>query len=270
VSDRAELAVDARDLSFAFGSVRAVVGVSFDVTAGEIFGLLGPNGAGKTTTIRLLTTLLEPEGGSILVFGVDARRSPMRVRRAMGYVPQQLSIDAQLTGAENVWLFARLFDVPRAERTPRIDQALELVGLRDVAGRLASTYSGGMIRRLEIAQALVNRPRMLVMDEPTIGLDPIARGAVWRRLLDLRSDRGMTIIVTTHYMEEADELCDRVGIMHHGRLRAIGTPDELKRAVSPGASLDDVFRTYAGDAFGEDGGSYRDVRGTRRTAGRVG
>jgi ABC-2 type transport system ATP-binding protein len=193
----------------------------------------------------------------------------MHVRRLLGYVPQQLSIDAQLTGWENVWLFSRLFDVPRRERHERIEQALSLVGLDDVASRLASTYSGGMIRRLELAQALVNRPRLLVLDEPTIGLDPIARRSVWDRLLELRSELGMTVLLTTHYMEEADELCDRVALMHLGRLRALGSPDALKDALGPGASLEDVFRAYAGEDL-ETEGSLRDVRSTRRTIGRVG
>jgi len=168
------LAIDCRHLSYGFDQVLAVDDVSFTVAQGEVFGVLGPNGAGKTTTIRVITTLLKPKLGTMLVLGLDTRRFPMQVRRLLGYVPQQLSIDAQLTGYENVWLFARLFDVPRHERAERIRDALELVGFHGVSGRMASTYSGGMIRRLELAQALVNRPRILVMDEPTIGLDPTA------------------------------------------------------------------------------------------------
>jgi ABC-2 type transport system ATP-binding protein len=263
-------AVDCRGLRYQFGQVVAVDNVSFSVAPGEVFGLLGPNGAGKTTTIRVLTTLLRPREGEIDVFGLATHRFPMQVRRLLGYVPQQLSVDAQLTGYENVWLFARLFDVPRRERRGRALDALELVGLSAVADRLASTYSGGMIRRLELAQALVNRPRVLVMDEPTIGLDPIARSTVWERVLQLRAAFGTTIVLTTHYMEEADELCDRVGLMHHGRLRALGSPASLKDEVGPGATLDDVFRAHAGRQLPEEGGTYRDVRRTRRTARRLG
>jgi ABC-2 type transport system ATP-binding protein len=266
MSGDGELAIDCRDLTYEFDEVRAVDDVSFTVAQGEVFGLLGPNGAGKTTTIRVITTLLKPGLGTMLVLGLDTRRFPMQVRRLLGYVPQQLSIDAQLTGYENVWLFARLFDVPRHERAERISDALELVGLHGVSGRMASTYSGGMIRRLELAQALVNRPRILVMDEPTIGLDPIARRAVWDRVLEFRRDLGMTILLTTHYMDEAGALCDRIGLMHHGSLRALGSPRDLETALGPGATLDDVFREYAGDGFDEEGGSFRDVRNTRRTA----
>jgi ABC-2 type transport system ATP-binding protein len=171
-------------------------------------------------------------------------------------------------------LFARLFDVPRRERRPQVDEALEVMGLADAADRLAATYSGGMIRRLELAQALINRPRLLVLDEPTIGLDPIARGTVWERVRELRADTGMTVLVTTHYMDEADQMCDRIGMMHLGRLRAVGRPADLKAALSPQASLEDVFRYHAGDSFqdGSEGseGGFRDVRSTRRTARRLG
>jgi ABC-2 type transport system ATP-binding protein len=254
---------------YTFGATRAVDGVSFSVEPGEIFALLGPNGAGKTTTIRVVTTLLKPKEGVVEVFGLDTRRLTMRVRRLIGYVPQQLSIDSQLTGYENVWLFARLFDVPRRERGERIRHALSLVGLGDVAGRLSATYSGGMIRRLELAQALVNRPRMLVLDEPTIGLDPVARRSVWDRVLELRRELGMTVLLTTHYMEEADELCDRVALMDRGRICALGRPGRLKAELGPAASLEDVFRAYTNDGS-ENEGSLRDVRLTRRTIGRVG
>jgi ABC-2 type transport system ATP-binding protein len=162
-------AVAARGLVCQFGPVRAVDDLSFEVAEGEVFGLLGPNVAGKTTVIRVVTTLLKPAAGTMRVFGLDTRRSTMRVRRLIGYIPQQLSIDGQFTGYENAWLFARLFDVPRRERRGRVEGALAQVGLEKVAGRLASTYSGGMVRRLELAQALVSRPRLLVLDEPSPG-----------------------------------------------------------------------------------------------------
>jgi ABC-2 type transport system ATP-binding protein len=262
-------AVACRDLEYAFGPVRAVDGVSFTVVPGEVFGLIGPNGAGKTTTIRILTTLLPPAAGSAEVFGLDTRRQRMRVRRLLGYLPQQLSIDGQLTGYENVWLFARLFDVPRRERRPRAEEALATMGLAEVAGRLAATYSGGMIRRLELAQALVNRPRLLILDEPTIGLDPVARRGVWERVRELRAETGMTVLLTTHYMEEADLLCDRVALLHRGRIRALDEPAVLKAALGPSATLDDVFASLTGDDATSQG-SMRDVRATRRTIGRVG
>lgn len=225
-------AVTCRGLHYAFGETRAVDGVDLSVRPGEVFGLLGPNGAGKTTAIRCITTLLPVPSGMVRVFGHDASRERMAVRRLLGYVPQQLSADAGLTGRENVALFARVFDVARRERAARVSQALEAVGLADAAGRLAKTYSGGMIRRLELAQALVSAPRLLMLDEPTIGLDPIARTSVWEHINAVRAATGMTVLVTTHYMDEADQYCDRVALMHHGRIRALGTPDELRAALS--------------------------------------
>jgi ABC-2 type transport system ATP-binding protein len=265
-------AVDCRDLRFRFGDVLAVDGVSFLIEPGEVFGLLGPNGAGKTTTINVLTTLRRPQAGSVRVFGLDTRRDKLRVRQLIGHVPQQLSADASLTGWENVWLFARLYDLPRRERAAAIERALAAMGLEPaVAGRLVSTYSGGMVRRVELAQALVNRPRLLVLDEPTIGLDPVARAGVWERISELRAATGMTVLLTTHYMEEADALCDRVGLMHRGRLRALDSPAALKAGLGPGASLEDVFRHHTADELHEaTEGGFRDVRRTRRTARRLG
>jgi ABC-2 type transport system ATP-binding protein len=261
--------VDVSGLHRSFGDVHAVDGVSFGVEPGEIFGLLGPNGAGKTTTIRVLVTLLRRDAGRVEVFGLDVTRSVMEVRRLLGYVPQQLSADGALTGYENVLLFARLYDLPRSERRDRIEGALELMGLADARNRLVATYSGGMVRRLELAQALVNRPRLLVLDEPTIGLDPVARGDVWQRVDSLRREAGTTVLLTTHYMEEADQLCDRLALMHQGRLQALGTPAELKAEVGPQATLDDVFRHHAGADLIEQG-SLRDVRAARRIARRLG
>ena len=261
-------AVEVRGLVRRFKSLVAVDDVSFTVEQGEMFALLGPNGAGKTTTIRTITTLLKPNAGTVEVFGSDVGRSPMSVRRMIGYVPQQLAVDGQLNGYENVWLFARLFDVPRRERQERIEGALAVVGLEHAAGRMASTYSGGMVRRLELAQALVNRPRMLLLDEPTIGLDPIARRGVWERVFELRDDYGMTVLFTTHYMEEADALSDRVALMHRGRMQVIGSPSDLKAEIGPKADLEDVFRAYAGEELQEKG-SLRDVSDRRRTFRRL-
>jgi ABC-2 type transport system ATP-binding protein len=266
-------AVECRGIRHRFGDHLALDGVDLTVRQGEVFGLLGPNGAGKTTTIRLLNTLLPLKEGEIDVFGHDVRRSPMAVRRLLGYVPQQLSIEAALTGRENVNWFARLYDVPRRERKQRVAGALEVMGLGNSADRLARTYSGGTIRRLELAQALVNRPALLVLDEPTVGLDPVARDGVWHRVEELREATGMTVLLTTHYMEEADALCDRVALMHLGTIRAVGTPAELQAALGPRSTLEDVFRHFTGQTLDDDGllrGGLRDVRRTRRTARRVG
>ena len=265
-------ALSCRGVRHRFGDHVALDGVDLTVEQGEVFGLLGPNGAGKTTTIRLMNTLLPLQEGAITVAGHDVSRSPMAVRRLLGYVPQQLSIEAALTARENVTWFARLFDVPRSERKERVAAALEVMGLTDAADRLAGTYSGGMIRRLELAQALVNRPAVLVLDEPTVGLDPVARDGVWQRVEELRAASGMTVLLTTHYMEEADALCDRVALMHLGQVRTVGTPDELKAAIAPDATLEDVFRRFTGETLAGAGakGGLREIRRTRRTARRVG
>jgi ABC-2 type transport system ATP-binding protein len=259
-------------VSYRYGAHVALSGVDLRIERGEIFGLLGPNGAGKTTTIRIANTLLPVQQGRIEVLGFDVTRSPMSVRRRIGYVPQQLSIEAALTGRQNVSWFARLFDVPKRERSERVAEALDLMGLGDSADRLAGTYSGGMVRRLELAQALVNRPELLVLDEPTVGLDPVARDSVWERVADLRDATGMSVLLTTHYMHEADALCDQIAMMHLGRVAAVGDPDELKRALRPDATLEDVFRHHTGNELDDNGAtrSIRAIRSTRRTAGRVG
>jgi ABC-2 type transport system ATP-binding protein len=252
---------------------RAVVDcLSFEVGRGEVFALLGPNGAGKTTTIRAVTALLPVRPGTISVFGLDVARRKMAVRRLIGYVPQLLSADGSLTGKENVALFARLFDVPRRQRRARVDEAIDAMGLSEAADRLVGTYSGGMIRRLELAQALVSAPRLLILDEPTIGLDPVARAGVWDRIAAVRRETGMTVLVTTHYMDEAEQSCDRVALMHRGQVRAIGTPAELIDGLDlPNATLDDVFRAYSGaDLLDDQIGGLRNVRATRRTARRLG
>ncbi|MET7996025.1 ATP-binding cassette domain-containing protein [Amycolatopsis sp. NPDC005232] len=265
-----EPAVRCTGLHHSFGTTKAVDGVDLEIVPGEIFGLLGPNGAGKTTTIRMITTLLPLDAGAITVFGVDVTRRRMAVRRLIGYVPQQLSADGALTGRENVSLFARLFDVPRSRRADEVHRALDLVGLLNEADRPAGGYSGGMIRRLELAQALVSSPRLLVLDEPTVGLDPVARSAVWDRITEIRTRTGMTVLVTTHYMDEAEQYCDRVALMHAGRVRALGTPAELEAELGPDSTLDDVFRSMTGDALQSETGGMRNVRATRRTARRLG
>jgi ABC-2 type transport system ATP-binding protein len=266
------LAIDCRHLTHRYGQFTAVDDLTLQVGSGETVGLLGPNGAGKTTAVRVLTTLTPVQHGEVFVFGLDTRRHTMDIRYNIGYVPQQLSIEPALTGRENVQWFARLYDVPRADRARRVDEALDVMRLLDVADRLASTYSGGMVRRLELAQALVNRPSLLILDEPTVGLDPIARDGVWSHVQQMQEEFGMTVLLTTHYMEEADALCDRVALLHHGKLQAVGSPAELKGAVSADATLEDVFRHYAGSDLGEDTSrrGLREIRSTRRTARRVG
>ncbi len=265
-------AVVCAGLTYRFGAHTAVDHVDLRIERGETFGLLGPNGAGKTTTIRMLTTLLRPMEGSISVLGVNVAERPMLVRRMIGYVPQLLSADATLTGRENVELFARLFDVPRTLRRDRVDSVLAAMGLTEPAGKLVKTYSGGMIRRLELAQALVNSPSLLVLDEPTVGLDPIARTDMWEYIAGLRAQADMTVLMTTHYMDEADTYCDRIALMHAGSIRATGTPGLLKAMLGDGATLDEVFRHYTGGTLDDDSekGGIRDVRRARRTARRLG
>nr|PZN44649.1 MAG: multidrug ABC transporter ATP-binding protein [Bacillota bacterium] len=252
-----------------FGTFTAVDGLDLTVPAGSIFGLLGPNGAGKSTTIKMLTTLLPPTGGTARVAGFDVVREPTQVRRRIGYVPQLVSADGSLTAYENLMVMAKIYGVPRAERRDRVLQVLEFMGLRDVAHTLVSRFSGGMVRRLEIAQSMLHRPAVLFLDEPTVGLDPVARRSVWEHVQRLRRDYGTTILVTTHYMDEADQLCDWVAIMHRGRVVTVGTPAELKAAVGPDATLDDVFAHFTGSSIAE-GGSYRDAVRARRVARRLG
>lgn len=262
--------LETKALTRRFGALTAVNEMTISVEAGEVFGLVGPNGAGKTTAIKMLTTLLPPTSGSASVAGFDVVRHAEDVRRSIGYVPQILSADGMLNGYENLLIFAKLYDLPRAGRKQRIHEALAFMGLSDAAHKLVREYSGGMIRRLEIAQSMLHQPRVLFLDEPTVGLDPVARKAVWEHIQQLRSEHGMTILMTTHYMEEADSLCDRVAIMHLGKIAALGTPADLKASIGKeGATLDDVFAYYTGSAL-ESGGNYRDTWRTRRTVQRLG
>ena len=262
--------VQTEALTRRFGSFTAVESLTFSLEIGEVFGLVGPNGAGKTTVIKMLTTLLRPTSGTATVAGFDVIRQARSVRRMIGYVPQLLSADGTLTGYENLLIFAKLYDIPGTERRERIRQALEMTGLHEVADKLVRTYSGGMIRRLEIAGSMLHRPALLILDEPTIGLDPTARKTVWEHVEHLRELYGTTILFTTHYMEEADEHCGRVAIMHLGRAVAVGSPSELKASINGGeATLDQVFAHYTGAAL-DTGGSYRDTSRTRRTARRLG
>lgn len=263
------LAVRTTELTRRFGNLTAVDHIDLGIPYGEIFGLLGANGAGKSTFIKMLTTLLAPTAGNAEVGGFDIIKSPAKVRERIGYVPQLLSADGALTGYENLRLSAQLYSLPRAERRGRMSDALTFMDLTDSAHKLVKTYSGGMIRRLELAQAMLHRPAILFLDEPTIGLDPIARHSVWDRLRDLRRDYGMTVLITTHDMEEAEALCDELAILHAGQVATVGKPLELRTRLGAGATMDDVFAHYAGGAISE-GGNFRDAVQTRRTAQRLG
>jgi ABC-2 type transport system ATP-binding protein len=224
-------ALSVQELTKIYPRVKAVDGLSFTIQEGEIFGLLGPNGAGKTTTIRMLLTLVKPTSGTISLFGVDALTQPNRARQMAGYVPQEVSVDGDLTGYENILMYSKLYGVPGKERKKRIKDVLSYLDLEDRADDMVTTYSGGMMRRLEIAQALVNQPRILFLDEPSIGLDPNARHIILDLIKRLRDEFGTTILITTHDMSEADMLCDRIGIMDKGRLITVGGPAQLKRTV---------------------------------------
>ena len=266
--EQATAAIECRHLTHRFGDLVAVDDLNLRIERGEVFGLLGPNGAGKTTTIRVVNTLVPVQEGQVEVFGIDVMRRPMDVRCNLGYVPQQVSVEGALTGRQNVTWFARLYDVARAQRRARVDEALEMMGLTEVADRVAATYSGGMIRRLELAQALVNYPSLLILDEPTLGLDPMARDSVWEHVAAMRARFQMTALLTTHYMEEAELLCDRVGLMHQGRLGTIGTPAALKAERGPGATLEDVFRHYAGADLSSNTVEQEGLRNVRQSRSR--
>ena len=259
--------VQTNALTRTFGDLTAVDHITLTINQGEIFGLIGPNGAGKSTLIKMLTTLLPPTSGSAAIVGYDIVSQPADVRRQIGYIPQLLSADGSLTGFENMLLSARLYGVPRPERTERITRALARMGLSEVAHHLAGHYSGGMIRRLEIAQCLLHRPAVLFLDEPTVGLDPSAREVVWARVLDLRDRFHRTMVVTSHHMDEVNKFCDRIALIDHGRIVAIGTPTELKARVGPDATLDDVFiRLVTATGETETEGNYGEVRRDRRAA----
>ncbi len=261
--------LETRNLCRSFGELKAVENLNINVYKGEVFGFLGPNGAGKTTAIKMLTTLLAPTSGEAFVGGYSITREAVSVRSIIGYVPQLLSADATLTGYENMLLFAKLYNIPRREIEKRVRGAISFMGLEEASGRLVRTYSGGMIRRLEIAQSALHHPQILFLDEPTIGLDPLARKAVWKHIMDLRAEYNMTIFLTTHMMDEADSLCQRIAIMNHGQVSATGVPAALKAEVGKTATLEDVFVHYTGDRI-DSGERYRDTAQVRRTAKRLG
>jgi ABC-2 type transport system ATP-binding protein len=238
-SSAAPPAIAVENIVKRYGTFEAVKGVSFSVNDGEIFGLLGPNGAGKSTLIRMMTTLVPITAGRAIVAGHDVAKEPDAVRRVIGVIPQALTSDPDLTVEENLSIYAKLYSVPRVQRDKNIQEVLEAVDLVKWRDAQTKTLSGGMRRRLEIARGLVHDPHIFFLDEPTTGLDPVSRIAVWEMLDNLRKTRNLTMLITTHYMEEADKLCDRIAIVDHGNLVALGTPIELKQNV-PGANVVEV------------------------------
>jgi len=229
--------IEVVNLTKKYGELVAVNNVSFEVKEGEIFGLLGPNGAGKTTLISMLCTILRPTSGRAKVNGFDIVKEEDKVRKSIGIVFQDSSLDNRLTGMENIDLHASLYSVPKSERKKRIKEVLELVGLEDKANILVRNYSGGMKRRLEIARALIHYPKVLFLDEPTIGLDPQTRVNIWEYIVKLAKRENITIFLTTHYMEEADFLCNRVAIIDEGKIIAIDSPENLKRKIGGDALI---------------------------------
>jgi len=224
-------AIEVDSLTKEFGDFKAVDNISFKVEDGEIFGFLGPNGAGKSTTMMILTTLLKPTSGRALVGGYDVMSDAKKVREKIGYVQQEISVDEFLTGRENLYLHARINQIPRNLIKSRIDDVLELVELGEKKDQATLTYSGGMRKRLDIANGLLSRPAVLFLDEPTVGLDIQTRRKIWGYIKKIRKDFGMTIFISTHYMEEADNLCDRIGIIDHGKIQVVDTPKSMKSAI---------------------------------------
>jgi len=236
VSTAPPKAIEVVNIVKRYGNFTAVDGVSFDVAEGEVFGLLGPNGAGKSTLIRMMTTLLEITAGTALIEGSDVRKDPNRARRCMGVIPQAMTSDGDLTVWENLSIYSKLYGIPAAEREQSIRELLELVDLTQWRDAPARNLSGGMRRRLEIARGLVHRPKIFFLDEPTTGLDPVSRVAVWEMITNIKQQRHLTVLITTHYMDEADRLCDRIAIVDHGKLVALDTPRALKASI-PGSSV---------------------------------
>jgi ABC-2 type transport system ATP-binding protein len=244
-----EFAVDVKGLIKIYeGKVRALDGVDLRVEAGKVFAMLGPNGAGKTTLIRILTTQIKPTSGEAYVFGLDVAREDAEVRRLVGYVPQEMSVWTDVSGYENLLIYAKIYGVPSPKRREIIGNALKKMGLSEVANNLVKTYSGGMIRRLEIACTMLTKPKILFLDEPTIGLDPSARKAVWEELTSIRKEYGSTIFYCTHYMDEADLYSDEIAIIGEGKIVKLGTAEELKRSV--GGEV--IVFSVEGNSVGED------------------
>ena len=255
----------AHNLVKTFKDFRAVDDISFEVEGGKIFGFLGPNGAGKTTTIKMLTTTLPPTAGTILLDGNDPQKAPLAARRSFGIVFQDPSLDGEMTAGENMTLHAVLYGVPKGERAGRIEAALKFVGLWDRKESFAKTFSGGMKRRLEIARALLHTPRILFLDEPTLGLDPQTRNHVWEYIQTLAREKAMTVFFTTHYMDEADRVSDEIAIIDRGKIVARGTPEALKENANA-ATLEEAFISLTGHAIRDEPATARD---RTRTIGRL-
>lgn len=256
--------VEAIELSHLYGTHLAVDQVSFGIQEGQIFGLIGPNGAGKSTIIKMLTTLLPITSGQAYIDGHSIAQNPTEVRQSIGYVPQLLSADGELTGYENLILSAKLYGIDKKYRQKRIQEVLNFMNLIEYKDQLVSGYSGGMIRRLEIAQALISQPKVLFLDEPSVGLDPSARKSLWKHIKTLNRQLKTTILMTTHDMEEADSLCDIIALVYQGHIIVMDTPSNLKAALGPQATLDDVFIFYTGSSLKEIG-DYGNVKDIRRT-----
>lgn len=253
-----------------YDSFIAVNSISLTVNKGEVFAFVGPNGAGKSTTIKMLITLLKPTSGEAFIDEHNILTDAMSVRRAIGYVPQMISVDGSLTAYENLLLLAKLYDIPKDLREKRIEEILTFLDLQQVKKTLVKNFSGGMIRKLEIGQAMLHHPKVIFLDEPTTGLDPVARRNVWKHLLELGEQFGTTIFFSTHYMDEAEEVADRVAIMQGGNLSAIGTVDELKKQTKKkDATLEDAFIYFTGSTL-QESGNMRDIKRMRANERRLG
>jgi len=244
-------AVQISNLTKRFGNLVAVDRINLDIQSDEIFGLLGPNGSGKTTLIRMLTTILQPTDGTAKVAGYDIRKNPTQVRESIGVVSQAMTLDIELTAWENMDLYAKYYNVPREIRSTRIRELLKVVGLAERANFTVGSFSGGMKRRLELVRSLVHHPKILFLDEPTTGLDPQARNAVWEYLKKIHKEEQITMVITTHYLDEAEVLCNKVGIVDFGKLVEVGTPNELKRKIMGGDVVEAEFSTLPDEAFNE-------------------
>jgi ABC-2 type transport system ATP-binding protein len=240
-------AIDVQHIVKKFGDFTAVKGISFAVEEGEIFGLLGPNGAGKSTLIRMMVTLLPPTSGTALINGFDVVKQSDGVRQSIGVIPQAMTSDLELSVEENLIIFAKLYSVPRVKRERLINELLEAVELTQWRHAQVKNLSGGMRRRVEIARGLVHEPRIFFLDEPTTGLDPVSRVAVWEMLAKIKRERNLTILITTHYMDEADKLCDRIAIVDHGELKALDSPLTLKASIPGKNSLEVSFSNAPAD-----------------------
>jgi ABC-2 type transport system ATP-binding protein len=249
--------IQVRDLVKQFGDFTAVDHISFDVAAGEIFAFLGPNGAGKTTTIKMLTTLMNPTSGNITIDGMDPGRHPLEVRQRFGIVFQDPSLDGDMTAYENMELHAVFYHVPRKQRAGRIEQLLRLFELWDRRKDLVKLFSGGMKRRLEIARGLLHTPKILFLDEPTLGLDPQTRNQLWTHVKHLNQTEGVTVFLTTHYMDEADRVAQRIAVIDHGKIVAQGTPRELKEQTGKD-SLEEAFLALTGSTIRDEAASSKD------------